>query len=423
MELQNISVNNIIDTTTEENIEKYKNNLSRIINETKEKGMIDKFVLIRNDDFFPEDYEWKVNSKNTNGEYRELTRLVLGNGEDTPKRNFFDIIFKRKKEEEVNEVIDEVFMLHYPVQFRSTKHFTINTALGMTGEYNLVNSNRKFTIIDSIDNFVNSGYGYSLSEKDAYLDVTHEPLKISNNAIILISEETYNEIKDNKELIGIMSQRRVVIYKGDINLAINMILSENGILPFRSEFQYDDDTKGIIKNSLKELCNRFDLDYDRPHGMSSDAHFTSFVDQYDDSSEKLIKAFVDFINFSIGNNLVDINEINRQKFVAWRRYIQEIGVERFKEMLNQFNLIQKEELKERKKKYKTDRKKITPEISRLFKETLRLIRENENELNFMSDYNENTKIAIEFFLADDLQTQIECATKINSFLSEKKRNV
>ena len=66
--LEKITSDNIIDTNNTESLEKYKNNLELLIKETKEKGYIDKFALIRNDDFFPYNSEWIVNSENTNGE-------------------------------------------------------------------------------------------------------------------------------------------------------------------------------------------------------------------------------------------------------------------------------------------------------------------------------------------------------------------
>ena len=82
-------------------------------------------------------------------------------------------------EEARKKLPKELGYINNPVKFRSTKHFTVNTPLGYTGEYNQVESNRNFTIIDSLDNISRSGYAYSISYFDAYLDITHENLPIS----------------------------------------------------------------------------------------------------------------------------------------------------------------------------------------------------------------------------------------------------
>lgn len=412
MEIETITENNIIDTTKEENINKYKNNLNILINRIKEKGCIDKFVIIRNDDYFPKDFKWKVNSKYTNGEYRTFLRYhkeITSN-----KKGFF--LFSNKEEV---KYINEELKLFYPLEFRSTKHFTVNTALSTTGEYNFVPCNRTYTIIDDINNFLESGYGYSLSDKDAYLDVTHEPLEISKNAIILISVDTYNKIKENKELMKQLVSRKIVIYKGDLTLATNMVLTENGILPIRTEYKYDSDLKEIINNSLENLCLKNNLEYNRPHGFGG--HFTSYIDQYEESSKLLITDFINYINNVLGNKLIDINSINSFKDQAWNEYVDEIGLDKFKTILNDFNKIQIEQLEQRKIKYESDKLNITPQISNLFKETIKLIKENEFEINFTSDYNDLTKKVIKFYLSPDVNSQVEAALELKGYFNENKK--
>lgn len=102
--------------------------------------------------------------------------------------------------EELSKIDMNVGMIMGPVRFRSTKHFTINTPLSYTGEYNAVDFNRNFTIIDDISNFLESGYAYTADYRDAYLDVTHEGLKISESAIVLIEESKYSSIMSDVKL-------------------------------------------------------------------------------------------------------------------------------------------------------------------------------------------------------------------------------
>ena len=173
--------------------------------------------------------------------------------ESTGFKEFIGNFFKHDNLDNVPS--QEDLYLFYPVYFRSTKHFTVNTPLGLASEYNGVPSNRTFTIIDDISNFLSSGYGYSLSLTDAYLDVTHKPLKISDKAFIIISIDDYNKLKNDKEIMNMLKERQLIVYKGDLALAINMFLTEKGILPFRTNHEYDDDLKQIITDSLKKYVN------------------------------------------------------------------------------------------------------------------------------------------------------------------------
>lgn len=72
MVLQRISTDNFIDTTNQKNIEIFEENLKQLVDETRKNGFVDKLVIIRNDSFFPTNYEWLLNCKYTNGEYRKL---------------------------------------------------------------------------------------------------------------------------------------------------------------------------------------------------------------------------------------------------------------------------------------------------------------------------------------------------------------
>jgi hypothetical protein len=415
--IESITKENIIDTNDPESIEKYKSNLLYLIKEAKNKGCIDKFALIRSDDFFPFNSEWIVNSKDTNGEFRKIY-YVPTKKEEPSRTSFFNALFGRKPKEEVNDFNIkpvETLKLYTPVAFRSTKHFTVNTALGMTSEYNTVESNRKFTIIDGIDNFLNSGYGYSLSERDAYLDVTHEPLKISYGAIVLISIDTYNEIKDNKELMEEMSNKRLIIYKGDINTAINMILTENGVLPTRTEFEYDSELNEIINKSIRDLCEKNNLEYNRPHGYGG--HFTSGIDQRDNSEQITKLQFIDYLNTYIGKSLITEEDLYKDEQAAYKKCIAEIGLDEFKNILNLFNSAKEHEINIARSNYINERRKITPELSELFKETINILKANQDLFDGTSE-NDLTDIIYEFYSSPDVERQAQAASMIIEYFKE-----
>lgn len=396
-----ISDQNIIDTEKKENIEKYKTNIQELIEETKENRKINKFVIIRNDDFIPENYTWTIN---LNGEYKTL----LTYNEGTTKKNKFSIFSKTQKPEmnlkQIKVLIGQ--------EFRSTKHFTINTPLKLTEEYNTVKNDRPFTIIDDINNFLNSGYAYSLSEKDAYLDITHEGLKISENATILISQENYEKIKNNKELLSKLSKRNLIIYKGNQALAINMFLSENGILPFRTEMNaYDEETKQIIDNSLKQICNLYNIEYNRPHGYNG--HFTSIIDQYENNGLNEINQLIQYLNNKYPEYIIKGQPNNKN----WLEYMNAIGKTNFVNAIEEFNKNNEVRLQQKKSLYINQHKEIPKEIKEIFRETFELIKINEQNISFQNETNELTKNIVKFFISKNIQEQIEASIKIKEIIN------
>lgn len=66
MTMERIVESGILDTENPISIEKYKRNLAKLVEKAKRDQSVSKFFLIRNDDFFPEGYYWRVNSY-TNG--------------------------------------------------------------------------------------------------------------------------------------------------------------------------------------------------------------------------------------------------------------------------------------------------------------------------------------------------------------------
>ena len=58
------------------------------------------------------------------------------------------------------------------------------------------------------------------------------------------------EIKENRELMDILCRRRLMVYKGELDVAVNMILTENGILQIektKESIQFVEDIIGVLK--------------------------------------------------------------------------------------------------------------------------------------------------------------------------------
>lgn len=428
-DLTEITESSFIDTTSPLSIAKYKNNLRLLVAEAKSRGKIDQFRLIRDDDFFPYNWEWCVGSKDT---ALELDRNPIGYamrkalayqkmGLDI-KNSFMIPSMDNKFKEELGKIDINLGAILSPVKFRSTKHFTVNTPLSYTGEYNFVESNRKFTVIDNIGNFLNSGYAYTADYRDSYLDVTHESLKISDQAIVLISEDKYQSIINDPIIFKQLKDRKVIVYRGDEAVAINMVLSECGVLPARPGNKYmiyDDETRNILDNSMKELCVRHNIQYAKGHGnlFGKGGHFSDLYDGYNHDYEKSKEQFLTFLlqAFPQAEGLLSHRAFSSVE--AAEELVQVIGVEPLLQVISKYNDIVRAQFDANYKKYMEDRSSITPEISNIFKQTVKFIDTfylNEQDATLsMDDLYRFKELVRLFFHSNTVDAQLLAATEIN----------
>ncbi len=415
LELTQITGNGILDTSSQENIEKFKNNLKYLIEKAKKSGKIDKFMIIRDDNFFPYDWKWRVSSKDT-GYEKVLTtfcfelkrQYALQKIGINTNINGINIPINQDKIHEAMSNIDENFgKIDLPVAFRSTKHFTINTPLEATFNYNAVEANRNFTIIDNIDSFIKSGYGYSIAYRDAYLDVSHEELPISSEAIVLIEKNKYQDIIKNPTIASELAMRKVIVYTGEEHLAINMILSELGVLPSQVGniyATYDEEINKILEESIQKLASDNNILYKKSHG-GPNGHFTDYYDKKNNEINNEISNFVNFLRIEFPETASLITEKGIQDRSYCNKIIQIIGIERLISAINKYNYNVENNFNTRLENYKLERNNITPEISSIFKLTV----------NRISDYYKNNEGT---FYSFEMQEQIE--ENIRRFFQENK---
>ena len=422
--IEKITEDGYLDTTSPIAIEKFKHNLSILINKAKRERRIDKFMLIRDDNFFPIDYEWSIASKNTGIEKIHLPltlalkeQYALENSGLVNKSNGLNIPVPHEKINDALKKVDPYFgAVYFPIRFRSTKHFTINTPLEVTGNYNWVDTNRNFTIIDTIDNFLSSGYAYSISYHDAYLDVSHEPLQISDSGIVLMEESKYKKVIENPVLKSELNKRRLIVYKGEEYLAIDMLLTELGVLPSQVGFmyrEYDAETKSIIEDSIQSLANDYNLFYDKNHS-GINGHFSSIYDGDNGEYNEYIEKFVNFLKskFPKYSNLITPYSIKDER--ASYKLVESIGVNPLMKAIEEYNSIMEKEIAANLEKYKNERKKITPEISRIFKITVRRIDDYfKNNESVPSEFKQELDRKIhDFFQADNVEEQLNASKSI-----------
>lgn len=213
-----------------------------------------------------------------------------------------------------------------------------------------------------------------------------------------------------------LGKRTLVIYKGDPSSAINMVLAENGILPFRNGiFEYDEEIKNIIQESFKKLCNDYNVKYNVSHGYGG--HFTSLIDQYGINDNDL-KNFIEYLNNIFPNIKIEYDDVKTKGASFWNEYIDIIGYDAFKNTLNAYNNQKKQIIKNKKQSYINERDSITPEISNIFKNAIDLIKRYEEIIPFQNPQDPLTQKIVNFYISQDIRVQVDCALNIISLLQE-----
>ena len=429
----------ILDTNSRETIEKFKHNLEILIKRAKEKGKVDKFMLIREDDFFPDGWEWRVLSKNTNLE-KVCTRLsyelrkayALEQKGINPYSEIMGInIPNESYEQPIQDIADEDKTLGdilLPSRFRSTKHFTVNTPLEVTGNYNSVHTNRDYVIMDDVNEFLASEYGYSISYRDAYLDISHESLPISTEAIVLIGDENYDRIMSDEKIASQLAQRRVIRFKGDTDIAINMILTERGALPSQVSPQYadyDDEIRTILDSSIRELAEKNHLFFDKSHGgqlkLDGGGHFSSYYDDKNQDYEKALNEFIRFLRQKFPEHEELLPEHLKLTENTSYEIVKKIGTTKLLEAIDEYNELASKRIEQTLEEYKKDRKNITPEIHQKFVETIHLI-DDFYKKNTDCESREQEEAIQKFIQGDTVSEQLQAAESVCELLATRNQD-
>lgn len=436
----------ILDTTNPEEIAQFKSRLKDLYRQLQERNKIDKYVLIREDDLFPYDNYWIVNSNKTESQKASLAitsvlkeRYALNKAGIKSKIGNINIPLRPGELEKALQNIDkDTGMVLMPTHFRSTKHFTINTPLSITGNYNGVSANRNFIIIDDISNFINSDYIYSIAPHDAYLDISHEPLEVSNKAIVLMNQDKLEKLKNDSKLMNELNNKNLVIFKGDETLAVDMVLTELGVLPSRVGKSYLDDNEDLIyrktEEGLQELAKEKNIYYDRSHGgritPDGGGHFSSYFDDKNNDWNKSLNELVEFLKVKFPNINITVNSLTNTQ--AADKLIDDIGNEELLiNALKEYNNMVKNRQEISRKSYLEERKNISKEDSNLFKNVIRMIDSfySNSEYNNYSqeELNEIEEDMRLFFQAPTLNEQLEKARiisrKIGFKVNEELQNM
>lgn len=433
MGIERIDDNGLIDTNNQKMIDAYRSNLRVLADEVLRSRKIDKFKIIREDNFFPYDSMWRVNSRDTYLEYAKSRiafairsavkeeRIMKMKNIKIDKSLGFSIPIRLTEEEKniIDASIDPLlgFVLE-PVKFRSTKHFTINTPLEYTGSYNQVSSGRNFVVIDDIDNFCNSSYAYSVDYRDAYLDITHENLPISRNAIYLVSEEKYEELMNNPVMSGQLAGKRVIRYRGDLSTAINMVLAQEGVLPYHvgiRDMEYTPELDEIFVESMKNLAASIGVSYSQGHGnmFGKGGHFSDLLDK--ENNERCIfeREFTEYIKSAIPELKGVITNIYTEIDLA----IRKVGYEPILKAIQDYNANHGKNMLKRIRTFDMTHT-VDSQTHVLFVNTLKTIERlyQEDEVSV-----EMENLICAFFHSPSVEEKVAAADKINDLVSQDKK--
>lgn len=430
---EHVEFMDVLDTNDPAMIQRYKENLEHLAAQVKQDGYFSNFRLIREDNQFPYDWKWRVSSRET---YRELAKshlcytLRMAEANHRLKEKNFTPEFSFEIPARTHDINEEISKLgpfygrvYEPVKFRSTKHFTINTPLAYTGDYNQVESNRLFTVIDTPDAFCDSGYGYSADYRDAYLDITHEELPISKDAIVLINEANYPEIIRNARIAEQLKDRRVILYRGEEATAINMILTDEGVMPYRpgGRFrEFDPELESIMVTGMKQFCKDNHLDFAHNHGnlFGKGGHISDWLDSSNQERDEFETEFCRFM----GDSLPEYKNLFTDSFYRYPdKVVEAVGHEKIVDAVGAYNGWAAMDEVASRTRYDLGRNMITPDIHELFVQTIQMIKEHFKDQTEFFVSGELRQELLMFYQSSSFQEQVEAAKKIQEILKKKQK--
>ena len=396
----------VIDTSSPKNITIFKHNLEVLVIEYKQKGFIDKFMLVREDNYFPIDFRWFPIRKETAIKKTVLPiSNILRKEYALEKANLNNNSLAKDIAKALDKVPLDLGFIYTSLDLAVTKHFNIN--------FLAKNKKNDFIIIDKLNNFLENKNGFVLSYEDTFLDVCHGGLDISLEAIILIEKDKYEKFIKDDNFKDLLNKRKVILYTGDKSLAVQMVLTEYKVLPYKvNDFyiKYDDEIKEILDNSLKILAQKNNL-----LDNLKEKHFTSYIEEYSKDYITSLEKFVIFMQnkFPLYKELFSTFSINEEKEA--RKVVQEIGVDNLLEAILEYNEITLKNFQEKYESYLKEYMNIKEEDKLLF-----------NKVNFLLrkkyDINLNNKILnkaiYDFYTLPNIEKQKEAALIIVSILEK-----
>ena len=286
---------------------------------------IDDCVLIRTTDIFPQNH---IVLSPKNG-YALLK---------TMPEEFRDFLYSREVDlpyEEKEKIAEKLSI--YEVMGRDTIHFCLN---GLVGDH-AFNSfgGRPYIIVEPLKYHVEDKNLESLRVEDTYFS---DRVKLSDEAVLIISEEAYNVIKDDPNYVSDLESYDIYIYKGNNQQkAVSEVLKRLGYDSFLvSSHGYSNGT--ALYTPAYEMYNYINK-YAEDNDISNKPHFGSKF-HYEETKrmDEIIGPIVKRMFYIMSRELSkDENELDdyyiyKDKEVI-RNLIKEYGIERLCSLVEKIN--------------------------------------------------------------------------------------
>ncbi len=166
---------------------------------------------------------------------------------------------------------DQINIKH--AAYRDTKHFTIN---GISSDiddciYNSTFTDRPIVIIESFKEKISDNRLVNINPVDTFFDLHDSRMKVSDNAVILINEEVYNNMIKDDVINEYLSKMNVVIFKGSITVSTDVVLLSLGIMP-----QHEKNQSILVMESTEDLS------------LSDQAYLVMFMNYIEEISMKYL---------------------------------------------------------------------------------------------------------------------------------------
>lgn len=319
-----------IDTTLENNIVAYLNNLERLKKEKAEREYnANDIVLIRSTDHLYSDHKLYPLSEipfliKINGNLKAIIMSKIGDGR--PPYALDD--------QELDELRNDAnSYLPYSTQYRSTIHFTLN---GLVRSHNKGNfDNNKFIIIEPLAEQINKANIVAMRPEDTYIEGN---MKLSNKAYLLVEANMLDELKCE---FPFLDEYNIITYTGDRKDAVNMFLVRLGIIPETIQDAYIDksETSDKLYNFIDQITEKLNI--------SQDKHSLSKWYKEDDEKSIILWEYYDYQFYTFLLNKIGIKDSEQDLLLeelvssynndAITKLLNRIGLLKFKEIVDEYN--------------------------------------------------------------------------------------
>ena len=224
--------------------------------------------------------------------------------------------------------------------YRETSHYTIN---GLVGSHLYGNfEGNPFIIIEPLKHHILDESLGSIRVEDTYFT---DDVNLSNDAVIIIREEVYEQIKDLEEYQSFLANHKVYTFTGENEqLAVANVLNELGYDCFITN------SHGYINGTgdgepAKKMCN-FVSDFALNNGIKTESHFYSDInaknnrDMFNEQKETSVKIC------KIMCKVLKKDEITTNKLVRIVEGYTYSGIQPLIDLINEFGLERLEQLVE-----------------------------------------------------------------------------